>query len=134
MPYQEKPHDHNVILAIANGELPARPETTGDAHMFVQLWGFCLSCWRDSSYRPTAIEILRIMSSRECTDTFVIVSVLTIPYWILNEVGTNHLAHLDLTGQISNVTYDANRGINKAIWQKRRTYVAVKAVRISMRE
>ncbi len=74
------------------------------------------------------------MSSRECTDAFVVGQSSDDSSLNSQQSGNDHLAHLDLSGQISNVTYDANRGDNKAIWQKRRTYVAVKAVRISMRE
>jgi len=63
VPYADKPYDQNVILAIATGELPAKPEDTGDPRMFDRLWNFCLSCWRESSNRPTAAEIVSFMST-----------------------------------------------------------------------
>jgi len=64
LPFDHKKTDQSVILAITNGELPNKPEETGDPEVFEALWNFCGLCWLpvENSSRPSAGESLGILS------------------------------------------------------------------------
>ncbi len=59
-----------VMLAIMRGELPDKPEETGDTGIFEGIWGLCGRCWSDDSFkfRPTAVESMAILTDiiRSC--------------------------------------------------------------------
>ncbi len=68
MPYSDKRADHMVMLAIMGGELPEKPEESGDPRIFEDIWGFCGRCWSDSLSRPSANESMEHLTDiiRRC--------------------------------------------------------------------
>ncbi len=77
LPFDHKKTDQSVILAITNGELPNKPEETGDPEVFAALWDFCGLCWLpvENSSRPSADESLGILSGVLCEFTYFIISL-----------------------------------------------------------
>ncbi len=63
MPYGNKLSDVFVLMAIGNGELPAKPLDLSDTKVTNDLWDLCQSCWTTSAVRPTARQI----SEQICT-------------------------------------------------------------------
>jgi len=61
-PYFNKAEDKRV-LSITQGELPEKPEGTGNPQIFYSLWDFCNHCWSGATGRPTAAQAVKILDA-----------------------------------------------------------------------